>query len=114
MTGAHICSECLRPHETVPACAGCGDWFENQTWWFQTGQQLGENVAGLRFQGEREQFQREIVRLGGDISARVVKAAQGPSFPQLCDIRGESDRATAHNVKHSQIVDRLRSVGGGV
>lgn len=114
MNGAHLCSVCNLIHETVPACVGCGDYFERQTWWYLAGQDHGQGLAEIRLQAEREHYQREIIRLGGEISARVVKTSEGPTFPQLCDIRGESKRAANHKSRHAQIVDRLWSVGSAV
>ena len=57
----------------------------------------------------------EGIRL--DTPARVESIprskVEGPSFPALCERRGEPDRATAHNQRLGLIMDRLSQVEGG-
>jgi hypothetical protein len=113
MSATHICSYCNLKHETIPACTGCADYIENQTWWYLVGQEMGASSEALRFLHDREHLQQEIVRLGGNISATVARSAQRPSFPTVCDIRGDGKRKSAHEIQHAHIVERLRSVSGG-
>jgi len=110
MSATHICRYCNLKHDIVPACTACADYIENQTWWYLVGQEIGASVEALRFRDEKEHLQQEIVRLGGNISATVARSAQGPSFPTVCDIRGDGKRKGAHEVQHAQIMERLQSV----
>jgi hypothetical protein len=110
MSATHVCNYCNLEHDTVPACTACADYIENQTWWYLVGQEIGASVEALRFVHDREHLHQEIVRLGGNVSAAVAKSAQGPSFPTVCDIRGDGKRKSAHEVQHAQIVERLQSV----
>lgn len=110
--GDHICSVCELIHQTAPACAGCDDYLENQTWWYLWGQEQGRVWAEIKWREDREQLLKEIARLGGDISARVSKAAQGPSFPQLSEYRNEPERAKAHSRHLREVMMHLMTVTG--
>jgi hypothetical protein len=110
MSATHICSYCNLKHDTIPACTACADYIENQTWWYLVGQEIGASSEALRFLHDREHLEQEIVRLGGTISTTAAKLAQGPSFPTLCDSRGDGKRKSAHEKQHAEISKRLQAV----
>ena len=106
----HLCSVCELIHETIPACEGCADYLENQTWWMEAGRVQGYWMADQQFQTEREKLLDELSRLGADISGRIVRRAVGPTFPELCDRRNEPQRGKPHARIHREIVERLMGV----